>query len=200
MGDVGHRIGALAFGTIRQASATSLSAISVWSIGAALKFPVELIKYQSDDLIKRFEIRSTPAPGLQKMSCSSRCCRSDCTSLFLADYFAWWKWPRSLWQMPCRATNWTRSGCIGPWLGFLARSRRRRIEGATKRRPPLTFEGRNALDEISGTFWKISSAIEALKAVTSSASEVALVGHRVSSAPYRAAENAAPHHRARRAI
>ncbi|QKD01481.1 hypothetical protein [Mesorhizobium loti] len=37
------------------------------------------------------------------------------------------------------------------------------IEGATKRSPPLTFEARHALDEISGTFWKISSAIEGLK-------------------------------------
>ncbi|MER9412902.1 hypothetical protein [Mesorhizobium sp. M0589] len=37
------------------------------------------------------------------------------------------------------------------------------LEGVAKRRPPLTFDARHALDEISGTFWKISSSIEGLK-------------------------------------
>jgi hypothetical protein len=35
--------------------------------------------------------------------------------------------------------------------------------GISKRKPPLTFEARHAIDEISGLFWKISSAMEDLK-------------------------------------
>ncbi len=35
--------------------------------------------------------------------------------------------------------------------------------GISKRKPPLTFEARQAIDEISGMLWKISSAIEDLK-------------------------------------
>ncbi|RWK12162.1 hypothetical protein [Mesorhizobium sp.] len=36
-------------------------------------------------------------------------------------------------------------------------------EGVARRKPPLTFDARHAIDEISGLFWKISSAIEGLK-------------------------------------
>ncbi|BCG91441.1 hypothetical protein [Mesorhizobium sp. 131-2-1] len=36
-------------------------------------------------------------------------------------------------------------------------------KGTTTRKPPLTFDARHAIDEISGQFWKISNAIEQLK-------------------------------------
>lgn len=35
-------------------------------------------------------------------------------------------------------------------------------DGWSKRKPPLTFDARQAIDEISGLFWKISTAIEQL--------------------------------------
>jgi hypothetical protein len=41
--------------------------------------------------------------------------------------------------------------------------RLRFVAGVAKRKPPLTWDARHALDEISANFWKISSAIERLK-------------------------------------
>jgi hypothetical protein len=36
-------------------------------------------------------------------------------------------------------------------------------QGVSKRKPPLSYDARHAIDEISGSFWKISHAIERLK-------------------------------------
>jgi hypothetical protein len=42
-------------------------------------------------------------------------------------------------------------------------SRLKQVKGVSRKKPPLTFDAKLALDEVSSTFWKISSAMDHLK-------------------------------------
>ena len=53
--------------------------------------------------------------------------------------------------------------CDDIWKGKDARQASKPVKGVSRRRPPLTFEGEQAIREASKGFWQIANAIDDLK-------------------------------------